>query len=411
MNWTSEDKSGLKLRSDLELQPMEYQGQKGLLVSDRLGIIPGPIFLQGEALEVLALIDGRREARDIQMEFLRRRGYSLSGAGLVGEILENFRKLGLLETPELLERKQKLIQDFAALPVREPALAGEAYPGNREELGKYLSEILETASLPPEIEELVSKRVPAVLVAPHIDLQRGRRLYSLAYRLLAGKKYRQVLVLGTGHMVENGTISLTEKDFSTPLGTVKTDKDLVRELKKAGADLVAPDDFAHKKEHSIEFQLIFLQSLLGNDFRLVPVLFGSFQPWLQIAERAAGIPGMEAFLTCLAAAAEEPGTLVVAGVDLSHIGLKFGHQQRASELGGAATAFDRDLLEALLRQQPDSFWNLIKASGDRFNVCGFPALASLLEIISGREGVFLGYELAAEPATGSAVSFASVAFF
>lgn len=411
MNRSPEKKSPLRLRPDLEFQPMEYQGRKGILVSDRLGLIKNPVLLQGEALEVLALIDGQHDDQDIRLEFLRKRGYSLKGAGLVGEILQSFRQLWLLDTPEFQRRKQELVQEFAELPVREPALAGEAYPEKPEELKRLISEILELEKLPPEVERLVSDRNPAVLVAPHIDLRRGQRLYSLAYRSLAGKKFRRVIVLGTGHAVENGTISLTEKDFSTPLGLVKTDKELVGNLRKAGAALVAPDDFAHKKEHSIEFQLLFLQHLLGNDFQLVPVLFGSFQPWLETAGRASGIPGFRPFLDVLAGVAAEPGTLVVAGVDFCHVGPRFGHQQTASELKEAVVAYDHDLVEALLGWQPESFWGQVRDSGDRFNVCGFPVLASLLEIFQKREGFFLGYELSEEQATGSAVSFASLLYF
>ncbi|MCX8161233.1 MAG: AmmeMemoRadiSam system protein B [Candidatus Saccharicenans sp.] len=411
MSRSPEKKSPLKLRPDLEIQPMEYRGQKGILVSDRLGLIRNPVLLQGEALEVLALIDGHHEAQDIRLEFLRRRGYSLSGAGVVDEILENFRKLWLLDTQEFRQRRQELVQEFAALAVRPPALAGEAYPEHPEELKKFLMKILELEKLPPEVEKLVSGRNPAVLVAPHIDLQRGRRLYSLAYQLLAGKKYDRVIVLGTGHAVEEGVISLTEKDFSTPLGRVKTDKEVVENLRLAGAALTAPDDFAHKKEHSIEFQLLFLQHLMGNDFDLVPMLFGSFLPWLETAGRAADIPGLRPFLNALAEIAAEPGTLVVAGVDLCHVGPKFGHQQTASELKEAVLAFDQELVEALLHWQPELFWRRVRVSGDRFNVCGFPVLASLLEMFKVKDGVFLGYELAEEPASLSAVSFAAAVYF
>ncbi len=411
MNRSPEKKSPLRLRPDLEFQPMEYQGRKGVLVSDRLGLIKNPVLLQGEALEVLTLIDGQHDDQDIRLEFLRKRGYSLKGAGLVSEILQGFRQLWLLDTPEFQRRKQELIQEFAVLSVREAALAGEAYPEKLEELKRLLSEILDLEKLPPEMERLVSDRNPAVLVAPHIDLRRGQRLYSLAYRSLVGKKYRRVIVLGTGHAVENGPISLTKKDFSTPLGLVKTEKDLVKNLEKAGGSLVAPDDFAHKKEHSIEFQLLFLRHLLGDDFQLVPVLFGSFQPWLETAGRAYGIPGFRPFLDVLAEAAAEPGTLVVAGVDFCHVGPRFGHQQTASELKEEVMAYDHDLVEALIHWQPESFWSQVRGSGDRFNVCGFPVLASLLEIFQKREGFFLGYELSEEQATGSAVSFASLLYF
>lgn len=405
------DRQPLKLRTDLELQLMEYRGQRAVLVSDRLGLIKNPVLLQGEALEVLALIDGHREARDIQLEFLRNRGYSLSGAGLVGEILDSFRQLWILDTPEFQGRKQELIREFSALLVREPVLAGHAYPEEPVELKEFLSQILKLETLPPEVENVVSTARPMVLIAPHIDLQRGRRLYSLAYRCLAGKKYRRVIILGTGHAVANRVISLTEKDFSTPLGLVKTDKELVGKLRQTSPDLVSADDFAHKNEHSLEFQLIFLQQVLESEFQLVPVLFGSFHPWLETAERASEIPGLKAFLDLLAEAAAGPESLVVAGVDLCHIGQKFGHSQPASGLREAALEYDRQLIEILLGWQPVDFWKLFQWGGDRFNVCGFSTLAVLLESVKVNKGLFLGYEMADEPATGSAVSFASLVYF
>lgn len=411
MNGQHQSNTPPRLRNDLEFQPIEYQGRRALLVSDRLGLIKNPVMLQGEALEVLALIDGRREIRDIQLEFLRNRGYSLEGTSLVNEILQTFHQLGLLDTPEIRSRKQKMIEDYLALTVREPALAGGAYPADPEELKQFLDQILEMEKLPPEVEKALSEEKPLVLISPHIDFQRGCGLYSRAYRCLAGRKYRRVILLGTGHAVENGIISLTSKNFLTPLGPVRTENDLVESLRRAARGLISPDDFAHRNEHSIEFQLLFLQHTLGPDFTLVPILAGLFDPWLRTAGRASEIPGLKEFLKILAGAACQPDTLTVAGVDLCHIGLKFGHQQPASELRGAAAEFDRKLIETLLRWEPENFWKLFQNGGDRFNVCGFSSLALLLEIAKVKRGIFLGYEMVDEPATRSAVSFASLVFF
>ncbi|MBC7349976.1 MAG: AmmeMemoRadiSam system protein B [Candidatus Aminicenantes bacterium] len=413
MNRTSKKITGpLKLRADLEIRPLNYQGRRALLVSDRLGLIKNPVLLQGEALEVLALIDGQREPDDLRLEFMRQRGYSLSGSSLVSEILESFRQLWLLDTPEFQARKKSLIQEFVSLEVREPALAGEAYPAEPSALKKFLGPILELEKLPPEIEaELKTGGRPAVLIAPHIDLGRGRRLYSRAYACLRGQQYRRVLVLGTGHLLESGVVSLSAKDFATPLGRIRTDKETVRQLTEAAGVLAAPDDFAHKKEHSIEFQLLFLQHLLGSDFELVPVLFGSINQWLETAGRASGIPGFQPFLKELREIASEPGTLVVAAVDFCHVGPKFGHQQPASEFKEEVLAFDHGLVEALLHRQAELFWRLLRENGDRFNLCGFPALATLLEIITAGRGYFLGHELVEESATRSAVSFASLVYF
>ncbi|MGB9894204.1 MAG: AmmeMemoRadiSam system protein B, partial [Candidatus Saccharicenans sp.] len=290
----------LKLRTDLEIQPISYRGQKALLISDRLGLIKKPIILQGEALEVLALIDGGREAEDIQLEFLRRRGYSLTGASLVSQILDEFKKLWLLDTSEFQEQRKALIQEFSALPLRKAALAGEVYPEAPQELMKLVEQIIRQEELPPEIKScLVASRKPKVLIAPHIDLRSGLRLYSLAYRCVEGFSFKKILLLGTGHSPETGLMSLTEKDFATPLGTVSTDKEAVKKLKEAAGNLATPHDLAHQREHSLEFQLLFLQHLLGNDFKLIPILFGSFQPWLEQVNRASAIPGLASFLNQL----------------------------------------------------------------------------------------------------------------
>ncbi|MBC7361958.1 MAG: AmmeMemoRadiSam system protein B [Candidatus Aminicenantes bacterium] len=413
----TENPLSLKLRPGLEIQPINYKGQPGLLISDRLGLIENPVILQGEALEVLALIDGRREAEDIQLEFLRRKGYSLEGAGLVSKILEEFRRLLIIDSLEYRERKQKLIQEFFESPIRPAVLAGEAYPGKEEELRAFIKNILGlevisgTEERKEEIGEGREKNIKA-LVSPHIDLRVGSRIYSLAYRQLTGCSYERVIILGTGHFLEDGIFSLTEKDYSTPLGRVRTDKKIVRKLKEAGGELVAAHDLAHKKEHSIEFQLIFLQHLLGDNFELIPILCGSFHQWLTKASRASEIPGIEPFLSALKelASAREKRTLIVAGVDLSHIGPKFGHRQRAAELKKATLAFDDKIIEALLRLDAVTFWRLLQETWDSFNVCGFPALATLLEIMPAEKGYFLGYDLAEEPATQSAVSFMALAF-
>ncbi|MGB9907050.1 MAG: AmmeMemoRadiSam system protein B, partial [Candidatus Saccharicenans sp.] len=362
--------------------------------------------------EVLSLIDGRRAPEDIRLEFLRQRGYSLSSSSLVSEILDSFCQLWLLDTPEFQARKQGLIQEFISLEVRAPALVGEAYPGEPSELGKFLEQILELEKLPPEIEaELKAGSRPLALVAPHIDLGRGRHLYSRAYACLRRQQYRRVLVLGTGHILENGLVSLSAKDFATPFGRIKTDKEVVNELRQAAGGLAAPDDFAHRKEHSIEFQLLFLQHLLGSDFLLVPVLFGSVNQWLGKAGRASDIPGFQPFLEKLRQSIAEPETLVVAGVDFCHVGPKFGHRQSASELREEVLAFDHRLVESLLQRQAESFWQLLRENGDSFNVCGFSVLAALLEILSADRGYLLGHELVEEPATRSAVSFASLIYF
>ena len=106
----------------------------------------------------------------------------------------------------------------------------------------------------------------------------------------------------------------------------------------------------------------------------------------------------------------EQETLLVAGVDLSHIGLKFGHERPADYLDSQAEKHDRNLLEYLSHGDADSFWQESQGVEDRFHVCGFSALACLLEVLSGWKGEILDYERWHEEATKSAVSFSALLF-
>ena len=114
------------------------------------------------------------------------------------------------------------------------------------------------------------------LVAPHIDLNVGYKSYAQAYGMLQDATPTRVVVLGTGHQLQEGLFSLTDKDFETPLGIIKSDGEAVDRLKRSGQGIVALNDFIHRSEHSVEFQLIFLQHVMKTkDFTIIPILCGS----------------------------------------------------------------------------------------------------------------------------------------
>ena len=106
--------------------------------------------------------------------------------------------------------------------------------------------------------------------------------------------------IGVGHGLQEGLIALTEKDLETPLGTLPNDRALVSELREASGPAAAPDDFAFRGEHSVEFQAVLLRHVLGrSDVPVVPVLCGSFGHLLGRHERAGDIPGLDGFLETL----------------------------------------------------------------------------------------------------------------
>lgn len=103
-------------------------------------------------------------------------------------------------------------------------------------------------------------------------------------------------------------------------------------------------------------------------------------------------------------------TLLVAGVDFSHIGPKFGHDKPAAYLKHESGKHDQDLLAAISEGKVEAFWEESIRVKDQFNVCGFSAIACLMEVLPTSKGQILNYQLWHEEPTRSAVSFAAVVF-
>jgi hypothetical protein len=325
------------------------------------------------------------------------------------KIVDSLDALYLLQTERFREARQEIVERFAAQPERPCILAGQSYPGSPEALGSFLTEM--TAASP---EAASGEANPLFgLVAPHIDLSVGKRSYGQAYGLLKETAPSLVLILGVGHHLGACPYSVSSKTYETPLGPLSADREAVEELRRQGGAAVAGDDFVHRSEHSIEFQALFLRhGLTRVEPRIIPVLCGSLPACLPEYSRQAFLDKAGHFLEGLrrALGAASGRALVVAGVDLSHIGPKFGHEQPAKALQSEAEGHDRALLECLVNLDAEGLWRESRRVQDRYNVCGFSALATLVEILPRCTGRILDYEMHHQSEARSAVGFAAVAF-
>lgn len=394
-----------RLRGDLEFIPVSHQGERGVLVKDPLELISRPLFIKGGLLAFISLLDGTRGLHDIQLAMTRTRGGLFFSREEGERMLAELDRMFILDGPRYAAEKEKLAEAYRREKERKAFLAGRAYPDSPSGIREVLLNILEGGEALPEGE-----RVRA-LIAPHISLDAGKGVYARAYSAIRNAAPRRVVLMGTGHRLQDGIVCFTEKNFRTPLGLVQTDASAVSRMREKAGGIAAPDDLAHRSEHSLEFQLLFLQVLFGSDFTLLPLLMGSFREDMGEAGRAGDIEGVSSFIEELAEYIEEDdqGTMVVAGVDFFHIGLKFGHDSPASSLLWEAKRHDETLLKAVERGDPRSFWKANMEVKDRFHVCGFSALACLLELFSGCPAELLAYDVWHEEETRSAVSFAAAA--
>jgi len=397
-----------RIRRDLDFFPVQQGGRKMVLIRDQLGIIPEGKAVDISVYQFLALLDGTKTIRDLQMALMRQRGGVLVASEDVTSLLANLDASYLLDSESYRAAKDNIVAEFSSEKIRRCFMCGRSYPNEPSQLKQTIDSILSNRQTSVQLEGKLK-----AIVAPHIDLSAGARVYSGAYGMLGHVSPTRVILVGIGHHMANDLFCLTEKDFATPLGVAKTDVNLIRRLKQTASNLVADNDFEHRSEHSIEFQVLFLQHLLGSDsFTMLPILCGSLVANLPAYNRNTYVEKTTPFLKELKQivleAPEE--TLIVAGVDFSHIGPKFGHGRPAEYIASRAKTHDKSLLDALCAADADLFWEESQKVEDQYNVCGFPALACLLEILPACKGQVLDYQLQHEAATQSAVSFSAVAF-
>jgi AmmeMemoRadiSam system protein B len=223
--------------------------------------------------------------------------------------------------------------------VRPAAAAGRYYPADPGELLAEVRAALAAASAP-----LADAKA---FVLPHATHERCGRVAAAGYRSLALRRdtVRRVVLLGPSHYdVFPGLAATGAAAFRTPLGDVPVDQATVRTL--LHFTQVHLRDRAHRREHSLEVHLPFLQVVL-RDFEIVPLLTGDASP-AEVAEVLAFLWG-------------GPETAVVVSSDLSH----YQDAPRARLLDAATTR----AIEAL--------------EGDRVGAteaCGFVAIRGLLHL-------------------------------
>ncbi len=151
--------------------------------------------------------------------------------------------------------------------LRLPAVAGQFYPANPQELASLVRQL---AKRNPQKDK---KRVKACLV-PHAGYAYSGGVAGAVFAEL--EIPHRVIVLGVRHYPrgENAAIR-SDGAWRTPLGDAPIDSQLAQKCKEECA-LLKEDAVAHSQEHSLEVQLPFLQVLVP-EFRFVPVALGTIR--------------------------------------------------------------------------------------------------------------------------------------
>jgi len=280
--------------------------------------------------------------------------------------------------------------------------SGSWYPGDRPHLEELLDELFERSR---------SRTGPYLLsgslgfVVPHAGLVYSGTVAAAAYRHLAERRPRTVILLGfTHHGAPSGAWIPQVASYRTPLGEVAVDQETAEEL------LGRPGFGSLREEvvcdHSIEIQLPLLQRA-APEAAIVPIYLSSLSP----AQRRAAAQSLREVLG--------PDRIVLASSDFTHYGDAFHYKPfpRDASVGLRLQLLDEGFIEAAGSLDPDLFLRVLDSAGG--TVCGREPIAFLLETLRlspEAEDIFqatLDYQTSGEITGdyGHSVSYAALGYF
>jgi hypothetical protein len=396
----------------VEAFPVDQDGQRYVALRDPAGYTPAVVMLPMGLLEILARVDGEHSIADIQADVMRRHG-ELVTREHIETLIASLDGHGFLDSPAFAARREAIDREFLDAPSRPASHAGGAYAGDPEGLRASMDGFFSSPEGPGPIASFQGGGVRG-LVAPHIDFHRGGPAYAWAYRDLAERGEADLFVIfGTCHAGMAHPFALTRKDYDTPLGPARVDAEFVEALAGRARQDCFGSELAHRNEHSIEFQAVFLQYLYGGrrEIAIVPVLTSFVHEALARRQRPEDDARVRAFLDALGetVAASRRRVAFIAGADLAHMGPRFGDPAPVSPAEMAVIdREDRQLLAAVEAGDADGFFESARRDNDRRRTCGLSPIYTLLRALDGAKGTVRRYGQWPDPQ--GVVSFAGVVF-
>lgn len=232
------------------------------------------------------------------------------------------------------------------MEVRHPIVAGTFYPDNPEILKKMIQGFLDNATV-----EKHKSPVKAIIV-PHAGYIYSGPVAAYAFKLIENCPYEKIFLLGPSHNFSfDNLVSCAKKYWQTPLGKVEIlSKDDFPKLKQK-KEIIESSEI-HQPEHSLEVQLPFLQTVLG-DFKIFPLLTGNIINYKKISDILMSI--------------YDEKTLFLISSDLSHY-LPYSE----------AKMIDKVTIDAILANDIERF-------NEYGNACGKTSIEILLNIANKKQ--------------------------
>ena len=401
---------------NVQYSPMKQGEEQYIVLWDPAGLSAEKLIVPLNFFYLFQFLDGEHSLEQIGVEHLKKYGEFLMPDKLDKLIADLDHKL-FLEGDRYEKAKVKALNAYREAPTRKPQFAGKSYEEDPEQLRRQIAGFF-TAKEGPSAEPSANRgKVMKGLVVPNYAVKDAGPLYAWAYKELREAESPEVYVLfGIAHAGPDGLVAVTDKDFETPLGVVPVNRPIMDAIKSNGGNEWFAEELVHQREHSIEFQLPFLQETVGvrKPISMVPIV-SAFSPGSFLnPERKDFADRIEQFISLLkdAIAASGQRVCLIASANLAHVGLRYGDNSAPTDFSfHRCMQTDLEMLKQVENVDAEGFVRFLVTEQDRRHVLGFSAIYLLLRLIEAEAGEVLRYDREIVDQFNSTITYASAAFF
>lgn len=409
---TAKDPKQYPILRNLQFSPIKEGEEQYIVLWDPSGLSKEKLVLPLNYFFIIQHFDGDHSLHEIGALYLKRFGEFLMPGkveGLVGDLEAKL----FLEGDRTEGAKAQARHAYREAVVRPAGFAGKSYEADSGQLKKQIDGFFSSKEGPDFKPSANKGKLIKGLVVPTYELRQAGPIYAWAYKELQEAQQPDVLVIiGTAHAGLEGLFALTDKDFETPLGIVPVDRAIMDRLKALVPEYFE-EDMAHLSEHSIEFQLPFVQTNTGASaaIPIVPILSSFSAMSLSDPSVRASV---ERLLTALREAISASGKTVciIAAGELAHLGMRYGDSAPPTDFSfHRAMQYDLEMLKHVEDLKAEEFAGYIQKEKDQRRISGFSPIYCLLRLIEAEKGQVLRYDRGITDQYNSTVTYASMAFF
>jgi hypothetical protein len=238
------------------------------------------------------------------------------------------------------------------MKVRKPSVAGQFYPGDKQELDELLDDVLEKEK--GSIKKELAKKDIIGGVAPHAGYIFSAYQAMHVFKILKEhqKQFETIFIINPNHSGMGNEIAYdSNRYWETPYGQVEVDQDFAEAMN------IPVSDIEQSREHSGEVMVPLLQRTLDYNFKIAPITM-TIQSHSNAVELANEIYNANKKLN--------KNIFIIASSDFSH----FVSPQTGKER-------DQLVIDKILDMKSEEVEQVIRKN--RISVCGYGPIMALME--------------------------------